>query len=69
MLAAHGLKIERAVSRTRSTQTGNPFATVRQALAEALRDEGAGRVVPQVVDHLARQIAEGSGESGSDIHN
>lgn len=51
-------KIERAVNRTRSAHAGQPYSAVRQALVEALRDEDARRVVPQVVDEFARQISE-----------
>jgi hypothetical protein len=57
ILAAHLAKIERAVSRTCASHAGQPFAAVHQALAEALQDEGAQRVVPQVVEELARQIS------------
>ncbi|MFF8943056.1 hypothetical protein ACF1A5_12455 [Streptomyces sp. NPDC014864] len=37
IVAAHLAKIERAVSRTRTSHAGQPFATVHQALAEAMR--------------------------------
>jgi hypothetical protein len=57
ILAAHLAKIERAVDRIRASHAGQPFTTVHQALAEALQDEGAQRVVPQVVEELARQIS------------
>ncbi|SDD66183.1 hypothetical protein [Streptomyces prasinopilosus] len=57
-VAAHLAKIERAVSRTRSSHAGKPYMTVRQALVQALRDEDAQRVVPQVVDEFARRISE-----------
>jgi hypothetical protein len=57
IVAAHLAKVERAVDRTRATHAGQPFAVVHQALAEALEDEGAQRVVPQVVEELARQIS------------
>ncbi|MFJ4943912.1 hypothetical protein ACIP4V_14975 [Streptomyces albidoflavus] len=56
--AARLAQIERAVSRTRASHTGQPFEATRQALTEALRDEGAERAVPQVVEELARQISE-----------
>jgi hypothetical protein len=58
IVAAHLAKVERAVDRTRATHAGQPFAAVHQALAEALQDEGAQRVVRQVVEELARQISE-----------
>ncbi|MFF4569697.1 hypothetical protein [Streptomyces sp. NPDC001410] len=58
LLAAHLAKIERAVDRTRTSHAGQPFAEVHQALAEALQDEDARNVVPQVVEELARQISE-----------
>ncbi|MFF3323202.1 hypothetical protein [Streptomyces sp. NPDC002889] len=58
IVAAHMAKIERAVNRTRAGHSGQPYAVVRQAFIEALRDEDAQRVVPQVVDELARQISE-----------
>lgn len=57
VVAAHLAKIERAVERTRASHAGQPFTAVHQALTEALRDEGAQRVVPQVVEELARQIS------------
>lgn len=41
IVAAHMAKIERAVDRSRSTHAGRPYAVVRQALVEALRDEDA----------------------------
>ncbi|WP_328385604.1 hypothetical protein OHS81_17060 [Streptomyces sp. NBC_00400] len=63
ILAAHLAKIERAVGRTRALCAGQPYDTVRQVLAEGLIREGAQRVVPQVVDDLACQIAEDSGEA------
>lgn len=66
IVAAHLAKIERAVSRTRASHAGQPYAAVHQALAEALRDEGAQRVVPQVVEELARQISGAvTGPSGA----
>jgi len=58
IVAAHLAKIERAVDRTRTSHAGQPFAAVHQALVEALQDEGAQRVVPQVVEELARQISD-----------
>jgi rubrerythrin len=66
IVAAHLAKIERAVARTRASHAGQPFAVVHQALAEALRNEGAQRVVPQVVEELTRQISEAvTGPSGA----
>lgn len=58
IVAAHLAKIERAVSRTRTSHAGQPYPAVRQALVEALDDEGAQRVVPQVIDEFARRISE-----------
>lgn len=58
IVAAHMAKIERAVDRTRVSHAGQPYAAVHQALVEALKDEDAQRVVPQVVEELARQISE-----------
>ncbi|MET8165707.1 hypothetical protein ABZT34_15860 [Streptomyces sp. NPDC005329] len=58
VVAAHLAKVERAVSRTRSSHAGLPYTTVRQALLEALQHEDAQRVVPQVVDEFARRISE-----------
>lgn len=46
IVAAHLAKLERAVSRTRASHTGQPFEAAHQALTEALRDEGAERVAP-----------------------
>ncbi|MFD7611802.1 hypothetical protein [Streptomyces sp. NPDC059828] len=60
IVAAHMAKIERAVNRARFAHAGQPYTVVRHALVEALRDEGAQRVVPQVVDELARQTSEES---------
>ncbi|MDT0457777.1 hypothetical protein RM550_18880 [Streptomyces sp. DSM 41527] len=57
-LAAHRGRIERALGRTQATHAGRSFATVREALVEALGDEGAQRVVPQVIDEFARRISE-----------
>jgi hypothetical protein len=66
IVAAHLAKIERAVTRTRASHVGQPFAAVHQALVEALQDEGVERVVPQVIEELARQISEaGTGPSGA----
>ncbi|MEU9084541.1 hypothetical protein [Streptomyces sp. NPDC048357] len=53
-------KMERAVDRTWATHAGQPYPTVREALALALEEEGAHPMVPQVVDELARQISEGT---------
>ncbi|MCX5132606.1 MULTISPECIES: hypothetical protein [unclassified Streptomyces] len=58
IVAAHLAKVERAVSQTRSSHAGQPYAMVRQALLEALQQEDAQRVVPQVVDEFARRISE-----------
>ncbi|MET7945162.1 hypothetical protein [Streptomyces sp. NPDC005302] len=58
IVAAHLAKVERAVSRTRSSHGGQPYAAVRQALLEALKDEDAQQVVPQVVNEFARRISE-----------
>ncbi|MET9041123.1 hypothetical protein [Streptomyces mirabilis] len=63
IVTAHLAKIERAVDGTRASHAGRPFAAVHQALAEALQDEGAQRVVPQVVEELARQISDAATES------
>ncbi|MFE7380598.1 hypothetical protein ACFU9F_09560 [Streptomyces zhihengii] len=57
-VTAHMAKIERAVIRTRTAHRGRPYPAVRQALVEALHDEDAHRVVPQVIDELARRITE-----------
>ncbi|MEU3300317.1 hypothetical protein ABZ729_10925 [Streptomyces sp. NPDC006678] len=61
VVAAHLAKVERAVGRTRTSHARQPYATVRQALVEALRDEDAQRVPPQVVDEFARWISEDPG--------
>jgi hypothetical protein len=58
VVAAHLAKVERAVGLTRSSHAGQPYATVRQVLLEALQHEDARRVVPQVVDEFARRISE-----------
>ncbi|MFG2799448.1 hypothetical protein [Streptomyces pseudovenezuelae] len=58
IVAAHLAKIERAVRRTRSSHAGRAYALVRPALVQALQDEDAQRVVPQVVDEFARRISE-----------
>ncbi|MFD5661377.1 hypothetical protein [Streptomyces hirsutus] len=68
LVAAHLAKIERAVDRTRASHAGQPYAAVHQALAEALQDEDAQRVVPQVVEELARQISETPTSPPPDIH-
>ncbi|MEU9268664.1 hypothetical protein AB0E04_24885 [Streptomyces sp. NPDC048251] len=60
LVEARLAKIERAVERTRASHPGQPFAVVHQALVVALQGEGAPRVVPQVVEELARQISGGS---------
>jgi hypothetical protein len=41
IVAAHLVKVERAVSLTRSSHAGQPHTTVRQALLEALQHEDA----------------------------
>jgi hypothetical protein len=56
-VAAHLAKMERAVERTRATHAGRPFAAVHRSLTEALRDEDARHVAPQVVEDLTRQIS------------
>ncbi|WP_392891858.1 hypothetical protein [Streptomyces sp. LN699] len=53
-------KMERGVDRTWVTHAGQPYSTVREALALALEKEGARPMAPQVVDELARQISEGT---------
>lgn len=58
IVRAHLAKVERAVSRTVISHGGQSYAAVRQALAEALRDEGAQEVPPQVVDMFAVRISE-----------
>ncbi|WP_089105335.1 hypothetical protein [Streptomyces hyaluromycini] len=58
IVAAHLAKIERAVGRTRSSHAGRAYAVVRPALRQALEDEDAPRVVPQVIDEFARRISE-----------
>ncbi|MFF3929309.1 hypothetical protein [Streptomyces hirsutus] len=68
LVAAHLAKIERAVDRTRASHAGQPYAAVHQALAEALQNEDAQRVVPQVVEELARQISETPVSPPPDIH-
>jgi hypothetical protein len=59
LVKAHLAKLERAVGWTRASYSGQPYDVVRPALVEALREEDARNVVPQVVDELARQISEG----------
>ncbi|MEV7857727.1 hypothetical protein AB0O86_02445 [Streptomyces hirsutus] len=68
LVAAHLAKIERAVDRTRASHAGQSYAAVHQALVEALQDEDAQRVVPQVVEELARQISETPASPPPDIH-
>lgn len=58
IVAAHLAKIERAVSRTRSSHADRAYALVRPVLVQALQDEEAQRVVPQVIDEFARRISE-----------
>ncbi|GGZ52715.1 hypothetical protein [Streptomyces rubiginosohelvolus] len=57
-VAAHLAKVERAVDRTRTSHSGQPYTEVHQVLVEALQAEDAQRVVPQVVERFARQISE-----------
>lgn len=57
IVATYLAKIERAVDRPRASHAGQPFAAVHRALARALQDEGAQRVVPQVVEELVRQTS------------
>jgi hypothetical protein len=61
IVAAHLAKVERAVVRTRTSHARQPYATVRQALIEVLREEDAQHVPPQVVDEFARRISEDPG--------
>ncbi|MDX2682329.1 hypothetical protein [Streptomyces soliscabiei] len=68
IVAAHMAKIERAVDRTRASHAGQPYAAVHQALVEALQDEDAQRVVPQVIEELARHISETPASPRPDIH-
>jgi hypothetical protein len=68
LVAAHLAKIERAVDRTRASHSGQPYAAVHRALVEALQDEDAQRVVPQVIEELARQISETPVGPLPDIH-
>lgn len=63
VVAAYLAKIERAVNRTRASHAGQPYAAVHQALVDALQDEDAQPVVPQVVDEFARQISDDMGSS------
>ncbi|WP_406494259.1 hypothetical protein OHB06_26885 [Streptomyces sp. NBC_01604] len=65
IVAAHLAKIERAVERTRASHSGQPYAAVHQAFIEALQDEDARSVVPQVIEELARQISEAPSKPGS----
>ncbi|MFF0143061.1 hypothetical protein ACFYRN_42430 [Streptomyces sp. NPDC005227] len=58
IVEAHLAKVERAVSRTSSSHAGQSYTEVRKALVQALRDENAERVVPQVVDEFTRRISE-----------
>ncbi|MEU6540240.1 hypothetical protein [Streptomyces sp. NPDC047000] len=58
IVAAHLAKVERAVSRIRSSHAGQSYTKVRQALLETLQHEDTQRVVPQVVDEFARRISE-----------
>ncbi|MFI6940391.1 hypothetical protein ACIBI4_14055 [Streptomyces sp. NPDC050418] len=56
-VVAHLAKMERAVDRTRYRYAGQPYEVVRQALSDALREEGAQNIPAQVVDELAVQIS------------
>ncbi|NEE27592.1 hypothetical protein G3M53_19255 [Streptomyces sp. SID7982] len=58
IVRAHLAKVERAVSKTVISHGWQPYATVRQALVEALWDEGAPDVPAQVVDMFALRISE-----------
>ncbi|MET9434423.1 hypothetical protein [Streptomyces sp. NPDC006551] len=58
IVTAHLAKVERAVSRTGTSHAWQPYATVRQALVEALRDEDAQGVPSRAVDEFARRISE-----------
>ncbi|MER5928353.1 hypothetical protein [Streptomyces mirabilis] len=68
IVVAHMAKIERAVERTRASHAGQPYAAVHQALVEALQNEAAQRVVPQVIEELARQISNTPETLLPDIH-
>lgn len=68
LVSAHLAKIERAVDRTRASYAGQPYEAVHQALVEALQDEDAQRVVPQVIEELARQISDTPVSPLPDIH-
>jgi hypothetical protein len=58
IVTAHLAKVERAVSRTGISHAWRPYATVRQALVEALREEDTQGVPSQAVDEFARRISE-----------
>ncbi|MEV6180922.1 hypothetical protein [Streptomyces sp. NPDC052015] len=68
IVAAHMAKLERAVDRTQSLTRRAPYAAVHKALVEALQDEDAQRVVPQVIEELARQISETLASPRPDTH-
>ncbi|WP_405569580.1 hypothetical protein OG418_33630 [Streptomyces phaeochromogenes] len=68
LVVAHLAKIERAVDRARASHSGQPYAAVHQALVEALQDEDAKCIVPQVIEELARQISENPVSPLPDIH-
>ncbi|MFW5416167.1 hypothetical protein J0910_06035 [Nocardiopsis sp. CNT-189] len=47
----------RAAERTRAAHAGEPYAAVRRALAEALREEGSGGTVPQAPGEAAERVS------------
>lgn len=59
-IRAHLARVRRAVSQTWTAHAGQPYGQVRPALVEALENEDAGRMEPQLVDLFARQISEGT---------
>ncbi|MFI2509966.1 hypothetical protein [Streptomyces sp. NPDC018972] len=67
-VSANLAKLERAVARTRASHSGQPYAEVHRALVEALEHEGAQRILPQVVEELARQISEAPASPLPDLH-
>ncbi|MEW2484950.1 hypothetical protein [Streptomyces sp. NPDC048411] len=58
-IRAHLARVGRAVSRTWTAHARQPYGQVRPALLEALESEDAGRMMPQLIDEVARQISEG----------
>ncbi|MFD7227001.1 hypothetical protein [Streptomyces sp. NPDC059881] len=58
-IKAHLARVGRAMSRTWTAHAGQPYGQVRPALVEALENEGAERMVPELVDLFAKQISEG----------